>query len=343
MANMLKAQSIRDKALEFGFEGCGIVPVSELSGYGEKLKERRDAFPGVSDPVIDTLDRYADMRTYPWARAVIVCTSAYGNYSVPEDLKGRIGRYYLFDHKLQPQTRVYKSVEAFEGYVRERGIRIEKELHGVTSGRWAAMKAGLGIIRKNNFLFTKSGSRVIIDTWVIDKALECREEHSFPPCPEGCGRCFKACPTGALRAPYCMDLSRCVTKLTWGQKGLPPEDMREPMGRWIYGCDECQDACPYNAKLKDGQDEYPGLNELSEELPLENIVRMSYEELTALLAAKFWIVRPEAIWKWKVNALRAMANGYKEEYGVSILAAGNDDNENVRAMAQWAAKKADII
>jgi epoxyqueuosine reductase len=340
MTNKDIARSIREKALELGFEGCGIIPVSDLLGYGEKLKERQAVFPMAKGPMADMLGRYADISpVYPWAKAVIVCTTAYGNYKVPENLVGLIGRYYLYDHKLQAHSRMYGSVEAFEAFIRALGkIRVEKELHGVTSGRWAAMKAGLGIIRKNNFLYTKSGSRVIIDTWVIDLPLEYREENSFPPCPEGCRKCIEACPTKSLLEPYCMNLAKCVTLLTWGLKDLPPEPIREPLGQWIYGCDACQDACPYNPKTDAGE-EYPGLAELAEALSPEKIAGMDYAELTGLLASKFWFIRPENIWIWKANALRAMANAYREEYRDAILSARSDENEKVREMAGWAASK----
>jgi epoxyqueuosine reductase len=334
------SQAIRDKAIELGFEGCGMLPVRELLGYGEKLKERQAAFPMAPGPTADMLARYADISpVYPWAKAVIVCTSAYNDYIVPEALKGHVGRYYMFDHKLQAQSRVYKNIEAFEAFIRELGVRAEKELHGVTSARWAAEQAGLGIVRKNNFLFTKSGSLVIIDTWAIDEELEYREQNSFTPCPAGCEKCIKACPTGALCGPHCMNMSKCVTLLTWGLKDLPPEPVRGPLGQWIYGCDACQDLCPFNAKLKAGEREYPGLKELAEAMTLVNIVRMDYDELTKLLAARFWFIRPENIWVWKTNALRAMANDFKEEYREAIQAARSDGNEKVRAMAEWAAEK----
>lgn len=332
----LSPQNIKNMAISLGFESCGIIKLEALKEYEEKLDERIAACPS-SKPALETLRKYAKLEeNYDWAKSVIVCVTQYGKYSVPEGLEGLIGKYYLYDHKLQPHSEMARSILAFENYLSSHGIRFYKELHGITSGRLAAQKAGLGIIRKNNFFYSRSGSWVIIDTWLIDCKMELIESAQYTSCPEGCISCIDACPTKALSKPYCTDLTTCITKLTWGINELPPEGLRSKLKGWIYGCDECQNACPMNMSTWESGQNYPGLEELSEKLSLEKILHMDENKLKEDLLTKFWFIRPESLWIWKVNVLRAMANNYKAEYEKYISEAQRDENEKVREMANWA-------
>lgn len=335
MNNSILAQNIRDIAVNMGFESCGIVKIEALEEYEEKLDERIEMCPA-SKPVLETLRKYARLKEYyTWAKSVIVCITRYGKYSVPEEFKGLIGKYYLYDHKLQPHSEMAANIISFENYLSSQGIRFYKELHGITSGRLAALKAGLGIIRKNNFLYTRSGSWVIIDTWLIDCDMELIEPAQYGDCPEGCSKCIDACPTKALSKPYCTDLTTCITRLTWGINDLPPKELRDKMKAWIYGCDECQNVCPMNKFTWETGQNYPGLKELAERFSLENIHYMDENKLADDLLTKFSFIRSENLWIWKVNALRAMANSYKEEYEKYFIEAQRDENEKVREMANW--------
>jgi epoxyqueuosine reductase len=234
-----------------------------------------------------------------------------------------------------------RNIIAFENYLGDQGIKVSKELHGVTSGRLAAVKAGLGIIGKNNFFYSAaSGSRVIIDTWLIDRELELIETADcVSTCPEGCRKCIDSCPTKALSKPYCTDAATCITKLTWGISELPSEALRSRMKTWIYGCDECQDACPMNKDIRNAGQSDPGLEKLTEEFSLEHVFRMNEDEMKASFVPKFWFIQPEKLWLWKVNTLRAMANSYKEEYGEIFIESRSDESDKVREMADWAISK----
>jgi epoxyqueuosine reductase len=343
MNNHELTKNIKEKALSLGFESCGIVGTDALAEYEGRLDERIADCPA-SKPMLEALRKYArPQENYDWAKSVIVCVTSYAKYRVPECFDGLIGKYYLFDHKLQPDAVMNRNIIAFETYLSDQGIRAVKELHGVTSGRLAAAKAGLGIIGKNNFFYSSaSGSRVIIDTWIIDRELELVETADFASsCPEGCRKCIDSCPTKALSKPYCTDASSCITKLTWGISDLPPQEIRSQMKTWIYGCDECQDACPMNLDIRDEGLRGSGLEKLAENFSLEHVFRMQEDEMKASFVPKFWFIRPENLWIWKVNALRAMANSFKEEYGRIFIKARSDENEKVRAMADWAISRLD--
>lgn len=335
------AQQIRNKALELGFDGCGIIKLDALKDFAEKLDERIEACPD-SKPMLEAIRQYAAPdSTYAWAKSVVVCTTWYGKYKIPEKLRGLIGKYYLYDHKLQPHSKANETITAFEKYLDELEIKTAKELHGVTSARWAAFKAGLGIIRKNNFFYTKHGSWSIIDTWVIDHELEWIEIPDAKPCPENCDKCISACPTKALSKSFCTNPAKCITKLTWGVRDLVPDSLSEKMGGWIYGCDACQDACPSNTWVEDT--EYPGLRELEENISLSQILSMDDKDIKEILMPKFWFIQPDNFWIWKVNALRAMTNAFRPEYKEHILKAANDENEKIKEMALWSLKRLGLI
>jgi len=197
----------------------------------------------------------------------------------------------------------------------------------------------LGIIRKNNFFYTKHGSWMIIDTWVIDHELEWIETNDLTACPEGCTKCIDACPTKALKKPYCTNMAACITRLTWGVKDLLLESLYEATGKWIYGCDECQNVCPLNSEAWIDEEELPGLSELAEKISLIKILSMDEKTIKEVLMPKFWFIQPESFWLWKVNAIKSMINDFKPEYKEHLISASKDENEKVRNMAFHSLKK----
>ncbi|MNI64733.1 Epoxyqueuosine reductase [compost metagenome] len=123
---------------------------------------------------------------------------------------------------------------------------------------------------------------------------------------------------------------------------MPNEIFKEAMGDWVYGCDVCQDSCPMNKNKWIGNEEFPNLEELSSKISLEKIIKMDYDFLENVLQKKFWYIPKDDVWKWKVNAINAMINNYKEEYKASIYEALEDSNQKVREMADFVIKKLSI-
>jgi epoxyqueuosine reductase len=203
------------------------------------------------------------------------------------------------------------------------------------------MQAGLGIIRKNNFFYTENGSWVHLEAWLIDKALEWKETNQLPECSDSCSLCIQACPTESLCDPYAMDRSSCISFVTtWGGRSMPEDRNREKLGKWIYGCDICQDVCPYNKNKWVEESDFPGLDDLAQNLTLEKIVEMDYETLQANVYPKFWYVPKQDAWKWKVNALNSMLNSGDSKYVKWFRLALNDEQKKVREMAEFALSQA---
>ncbi len=149
------------------------------------------------------------------------------------------------------------------------------------------MQAGIGIVRKNNFFYTERGSCQYLETYLIDVPLKHIVESSISPCEENCNLCIKACPTNSLAAPYMMCKNTCVSFLTTlDSRDLRNEPLQDKLGKWIFGCDACQDACPYNINSWENEEEFPGLEEWSKDLTYERIVLSDYSWLESVMHDK---------------------------------------------------------
>ncbi len=203
---------------------------------------------------------------FPWARSVIVCLAGYHadaplstEPSRPE--AGWIARYAWSGRKDEKgETRpsdyhkvLLKQLKALESALQAEVGPFESRAYvdtGPVVERQLAHAAGLGWTGKNTCLIhPKLGSWNFLA--VLVTSLDLRKEDGPLMVPDRCGscrRCLDACPTQALIAPYQMDATRCISYLTIEHKGDLPEDLMAGMGRQVFGCDICQDVCPWNRK-----------------------------------------------------------------------------------------------
>lgn len=203
---------------------------------------------------------------FPWARSVIVCFANYqadqprSTDAAPEGT-GWIARYAWssrVDTQLGRRPSDYhkvllKRMRALEAKLRAAHPALEARAFvdtGPVVERSLAVAAGLGWTGKNTCLIhPKLGSYGFLA--VLVTSLDLETEGLPAAIPDRCGsctRCLGACPTGALIAPYQMDASRCIAYLTIEHKGRIDETLLPGMGRQVFGCDICQDVCPWNRK-----------------------------------------------------------------------------------------------
>ena len=263
MTNANLAGRTMELARAAGFDLCGIAPAAEFPelAHLEEWLERGHA--GEMRYLHDERRR-SPANVMPGAQSVIVCALNY-NTPLPSSMeasdhlvgdsgpRGWISRYAWGDdyhHVLgEMLDRLMKNLrreftEPFEAraYV-DTGPVVE---------RVAAKYAGLGWLAKNTCLINeKLGSWLFLGVIVTTLDLAPSPDAAETPMPDLCGNCslcIDACPTGAIVEPYVLDARRCISYLTIELRGAIPHELREPIGRHVFGCDICQDVCPWNRR-----------------------------------------------------------------------------------------------
>jgi epoxyqueuosine reductase len=252
MTPAARAARARALAVEAGFDLAGVASAEaprELGFFHEWIAR---GYAGEMAYLTAQRDRRADLRTaFPWARSV-VCVGLqydtpgpYSTASAPD--RGWIARYAWGDDyhdvvkaRLEDlRARLVDALGPMES-------RVYVDTGPVVERAYAAA-AGLGAWGKNTcLLHPEHGSWFFLGEVITDLDLE-------PDAPRtdmcgSCTACLEACPTGALVEPYVLDATRCISYLTIEVKGAIPEDRRTGVGRHVFGCDICQDVCPWNRK-----------------------------------------------------------------------------------------------
>jgi len=255
-------QAIKAAATEAGFELCGIAPATnspELEYFPAWIAEGRAGEMKYLEARDEQgqLKRSSLARVAPWARSVIVCAINYNTdepYStqVKDPDRGWISRYAW--SREDYHEAVLRRLKQVEATLHESDAETHQDLitrsyvdTGPIVERIFAKYAGIGWIGKNTCIINqKKGSWLFLG--VILTSLEL---YADLPAPDRCGsctRCIEACPTDAILGPYQLDSNRCIAYLTIEKRGSIPEDLREGIGRHVFGCDICQDVCPWNRK-----------------------------------------------------------------------------------------------
>jgi epoxyqueuosine reductase len=263
MSNAEPAARTIELARAVGFDLCGIAPADEfpeLANLGEWL-ERGHA--GEMRYLHDARRRSPTL-AMAGARSVIVCALNY-NTALPASTEalalsaghngphGWISRYAWGDD--------YHNVlgDKLETFVKHLHAEFPEPFEArayVDTGpiveRVAAKYAGLGWLAKNTCLINEENGSwfflgVIVTTLDLAASLDAAQTPAADLCGN-CSLCIDACPTGAIVEPYVLDARRCISYLTIELRGAIPSELREPIGRHVFGCDICQDVCPWNRR-----------------------------------------------------------------------------------------------
>jgi epoxyqueuosine reductase len=343
------SELVKTSAHEAGFELAGIAPVRDFpelehfpawiaaghAGEMKYLESRNDS---------GELKRASLRSAIPWARSVIVCAINYNTaepYSTEAAPAGRgwISRY-AWSREDYHET-VLKKLHLVEANLRSAVNENNFETRcyvdtGPLVERIYAKYAGIGWIGKNTCILNqKMGSWLFLGVILTSLDLPCDL-----PAPDRCGtctRCITACPTDALIEPYELDSNKCISYLTIEKRGAIPEDMREGMGRHVFGCDICQDVCPWNRKAP--------VTAAPEFQPRERLVNPALDWLAEMTPDEFReTFRRSPIRRTKLaglrrNAVIAMGNSGEKKYVPLLKRLATSDDPVVGEHARWAAKK----
>jgi epoxyqueuosine reductase len=251
-------EQIKQKALELGFSDIGFAMIEPLStdehklqnwlnnGYQAGMDYMNNHFEKRVNPallvegaqsVISVIINYTPKKLQVDPAAPKLARYAYGaDYHFV--IKDKLNELFLYI-----KDNIYTSLNG----------RVFTDSAPILDRAWAA-KAGLGWIGKNtNLIHKKLGSYVLIGELISNLPLQ--PDQPIKEACGGCQRCIDACPTGALLAPYQLDANKCISYLTIEHREALPEALKEQFENWAFGCDICQEACPWNWKARPTKEE----------------------------------------------------------------------------------------
>ncbi len=248
------AERVRQLALGAGFDLAGIARADAPPALGFFAEWVARGYAGDMAYLISQAGKRSELlAAFPWARS-LVCVGlqydtphAYSTEAPPE--RGWISRYAWGDdyHDVMKAMleRLRERLAAELGPLQARSY---VDTGPIAEKAWAAA-AGLGALGKNTcLLHPEHGSWFFLGELVTD--LELPGDAPRADMCGSCTACLDACPTRAFPAPYVLDATRCISYLTIELRGSIPEPLREGMGRHVFGCDVCQDVCPWNRKRR---------------------------------------------------------------------------------------------
>jgi epoxyqueuosine reductase len=250
---------IKEQAHALGFELAGIAAATPADGFDRLRAWLVQGFAGE----MAYMDRYAEPRRHPSSilpevRSVVMVGMNYNpgvtdqERDADSSISGRIARYArgadYHDILRGRLKQLLAWIQQEEPNCRGRAVVDTAPL----LERDFARRAGLGWFGKNTMLINKRlGSYFFLGALLLDLELSADPVHETSHCGT-CTACLDACPTKAFPAPGQLDSRRCISYLTIELRGPIPEELREQMGDWLFGCDVCQEVCPWNRKAPPG-------------------------------------------------------------------------------------------
>jgi epoxyqueuosine reductase len=331
----MKADDVRRLGSELGFDAIGVARAEAYSETERHIADRRAR--GLDAGMKFTMaqpERSCHPETLlPGARSVVSVAHCYWAPEQPlEPGEGRLARYTWSDAYAGLREKLDELGRRLGGGYR---VLVDANQH---VDREAAARSGVGFYGKNTMLITRRyGSWVVLGTLVTDVELE-----ATPPLDADCGDCrlcVDACPTGALDEPGTLDANRCLSY--WTQAPEPiPVPYRAALGAQVYGCDICQDVCPWNRGVQKRR-----RHETESAAGHVDLVAWLEEDGAALVASfdRLYVPRNDARFLRR-NALVALGNTAHDDISGSehrdlLLRYAEGDDELLADHARWALER----
>jgi epoxyqueuosine reductase len=320
---------LQQAARELGLDAIGVTRAEAYAETERHIRERRarGLFADMRFTMAQPETSCHPETLLPGARTVISAALCYYvSAAEPEAGEGRMPRYAWSDH----YARLREALDALGRRIGGRyRVLVDANQH---VDREAASRSGVGFYGKNTMLITRRhGSWVVLGTLVTDRQLD-----ATPRWDADCGSCrlcIDACPTGALDEPGTLDATRCLSYWTQSPNSIPPE-FREPLGDQVYGCDICQDVCPWNRGIEKRRGDSSPSPSAEPTVSLVEWLESDADEL-ARRYERLYVPRNDGKWLER-NALVAAGNvgGARERAAVAPYL--HSDDPVLREHAKWA-------
>jgi len=347
------SQAVKQAATAAGFDVAGIAPVREqdfpeIAAFEQWIEAGHAGEMKYLEKRTETgeLRRMSVKNAASWVKSVVVCAMNYNtdrprSVEVGDPTRGWISRYAWgskdYHDALMPRLQqVEAALHALAG---EHGQQAQTRRYvdtGPILERVYARYAGIGWIGKNTCIINqKMGSWLFLG--VILTSLDLAADLPAPDRCGSCTRCLNACPTEAFVGPGKLDASRCIAYLTIEKRGTIPEELRTGIGHHLFGCDICQDVCPWNRKA-------PATG-AAEFQPRQGLVNPALEWLAEITAEEFREkFRGSAVRRAKRSGLRrnaviAMGNSGNQGFEPLLEKLKDDEDPIVAESAEWAAQR----
>ena len=333
---------LEERAREAGFDLVGVMRAEPLEEGGKRLREWQEAGMAAD---MGYMHRPVELLSDPKrlqksAKSVVSLGVSYYPGEHPENTEGggRIARYaWGRDYHEVIKGRLFRLREDLEEVL---GVRIKAR--GFTDAvplleRSAAQHAGLGFFGRNSCLINdRVGSYFFIADLILDLELE-PDEPGTGTCGR-CTRCMDRCPTGAIKAPGVVDARLCISYLTIENRAEIPRDLRPLVSDWSFGCDVCQEVCPYN-KRKATRSRWPEFSEgagAGPYLEIEEVLEIRSDEEFERRFAGTPLTRPGRAGLLRNCCVAAGNLGLEKAVPALVRCLLEDESPLVRSHAAWA-------
>jgi epoxyqueuosine reductase len=330
---------LKARAAELGFTLAGIAPATEADGFAHYQQWLERGYAGA----MGYLHRQAEARRHPRSlldpvRSVVMLGLEYrGRAPAPPSVShGRVAAYATgpdYHHFIWDRLNLLADwLEAEAPGCRTKGVTDTAPL----LERDFARRAGLGWVGKNTMLIhPRRGSFFFLAALLTDLPLQ--PDAPFAPSHCGtCTACLEACPTQAFPEPHVLDATRCISYLTIELRSAIPEPLREPMGNWLFGCDVCQDVCPWNRRPSPGPVVFPQEAEMYWLDPVELLGLDADAFRQRFKGTALWRNRRVGLLR---NAAIVLGNVGDERALPALEQAQTDPEATIREAAAWAIER----
>lgn len=329
---------LKSRAVELGFQLCGICPAVSPRGLSQLDRWLAAGYAGQMHYLAERRAAYEHPRhVLDGARSIVMLGMNYATLEPmsPQNGEGRVSRYAWGERDYHDliRNRLHQLADTLRELVPTATTRGVVDTAPLLEREFAQL-AGLGWIGKNTLLLSKhAGSYFFLAALLTDHELTPDEPHTADHCGT-CTACLDACPTDAFVEPYQLDATRCISYLTIELRDVIPRELRPNLGDRVFGCDVCQEVCPWNHEAP-----------RSEEKAFEPLAGMNPLELTDLFnldddqfRKRF---RQTPLWRSHRRGLLRNAaivlGNQRDERSIDALGKGLSDHEPlVRGASAWA-------